>query len=56
MRYSANEKVRLLWLSTYSGAMGIGTMTYSDSEQGEWTGVPAQSLAYTLFQLACRGH
>lgn len=49
----AEEQIRALWISDFSGNMGSGEIVYSDSTEEKWQPVQPGSTGHTLWKVAC---
>jgi hypothetical protein len=49
----AEERVRLLAITNFSGSMGSGNAIYTDIDEGKWGPVAPRSIAEALWEYAC---
>jgi hypothetical protein len=49
----AEERIRTLAMSEFSGNMGTGTVIYTSSDVGKWAPVQPASLGQTMWEGAC---
>jgi len=47
------KRTRRITLTYFSGAMGSGTVVYSDADEQKWKPIQPQSVAQLLWKIAC---
>jgi len=51
----AKERFRLLALEYFSGNMGSGEALYKTSGESDWTAIPRETLAQSVWKFVCKG-
>jgi|SRR6185295_7873976 len=49
----AEEQIRILAMTYFSGNMGRGPVVFSDSTKNDWEPVEPESRGYTMWKVAC---